>query len=114
MAPKYRKKIELMVRKPDKSDEAEEALVECPFCHMPGPETELDCVSCQNIIPFDIATGKRMSLADWADCPSCHFPCSGQQFLKIIVAEKRCPMCGDEIKMDQMRRAADPQSLLRR
>lgn len=47
-----------MVRKPDKeAEEAEEVMAECPFCSMPGPETELQCVSCQNIIPFDVATG---------------------------------------------------------
>ncbi len=59
VAMKYKKKIELMVRKPDKdAEEAEEVMLECPFCNMPGPETELQCVSCQNIIPFDIGTGE--------------------------------------------------------
>ncbi len=58
VAMKYKKKIELMVRKPDKdAEETEEAMMECPFCSMPGPEGELQCVSCQNIIPFDISTG---------------------------------------------------------
>lgn len=57
---KYKKKIELMVRKPDKdAEETEEIMVECPFCSMPGPETELQCVGCQNIIPFDVATGEQ-------------------------------------------------------
>ncbi|GFH27640.1 flagellar associated protein, partial [Haematococcus lacustris] len=68
VAVKYKKKIELMVRKPDKdAEEVEEALVPCVFCNLPGPETELQCLSCQNIIPFDIASGKRMSVDDWAD-----------------------------------------------
>ena len=58
MAPKYKKKIELMVRKPDRdAEEAEETMVDCPFCTMPGPETELQCVGCQKQIPFDVATG---------------------------------------------------------
>lgn len=58
VAVKYKKKIELMVRKPDKDpEEVEEPLAECPFCNMPGPETELQCVSCQNLIPFDVSTG---------------------------------------------------------
>jgi len=56
---KYSKKIELMVRKPDKdAEDMEESMEECPFCSMPGPETELQCIGCQNIIPFDIASGK--------------------------------------------------------
>ena len=60
---KYKKKIELMVRKPDKdAEEAEEVMLECPFCNMPGPETELQCIGCQNIIPFDIATGRDIAM----------------------------------------------------
>lgn len=46
------------VRKPDKdAEEAEEVMLPCCFCSMPGPETELQCLSCQNIIPFDISSG---------------------------------------------------------
>ncbi len=49
-----------MVRKPDKdADDIEEPLVPCVFCDLPGPETELQCFNCQNLIPFDIATGER-------------------------------------------------------
>jgi WD repeat-containing protein 19 len=55
---KYKKKIELMVRKPDRGEEPPEGLSACPFCHLPGPETQLQCVSCQSIIPCDIATGE--------------------------------------------------------
>lgn len=113
VAAKYKKKIELMVRKPDKSEEAEEVLVDCPFCNMPGPETELQCVSCQNIIPFDIATGKRMSLADWAQCPTCTFPASGAQFVRILSVEFRCPMCNEEVKLDQIRKVQNPIEALR-
>jgi WD repeat-containing protein 19 len=58
VAPKYKKKIELMVRKPDRdAEEAEEGVLACPFCGSPGPETELQCYACQNVIPFDITTG---------------------------------------------------------
>lgn len=59
---KYRKKIELMVRKPDKGEEPSEGLVPCPFCQLPGPESQLQCESCQNTIQFDIATGAGSSL----------------------------------------------------
>jgi hypothetical protein len=57
VSEKYRKKIELMVRKPDRGEEPQERLAACPFCQLPGPEGELQCISCQNTIPFDIATG---------------------------------------------------------
>ena len=30
----------------------------CPFCGAQGSETELDCMQCQNIIPFCIASGE--------------------------------------------------------
>ncbi|GAX77949.1 hypothetical protein CEUSTIGMA_g5391.t1 [Chlamydomonas eustigma] len=116
VAMKYKKKIELMVRKPDKeqAEEAEEAMVECPFCTMPGPETELQCVSCQNIIPFDIATGKRMALADWSECPKCKFACSARNIIRILATEHRCPMCNDEVGQDAVRRVADPITAIRK
>mmetsp|Transcript_36982 Transcript_36982/g.82211 ORF Transcript_36982/g.82211 Transcript_36982/m.82211 type:complete len:1366 (+) Transcript_36982:300-4397(+) len=115
VAMKYKKKIELMVRKPDKdAEEAEEALLECPFCNMPGPETELQCISCQNIIPFDISTGKRMTLADWSECPTCKFPCSARQFIRILAAERRCCMCNEEINLDTVRKVGDPLGQLRK
>lgn len=113
--PKYKKKIELMVRKPEKDpEEVEEALVPCAFCNLPGPETELQCYSCQNIIPFDIATGKRMQMSDWAECPSCRFPCGAAQFIRIIAAEKHCPMCNEEVNLDSVRRVPDPMASLKK
>lgn len=63
---KYKKKIELMVRKPDRGEEPAEGLSACPFCHLPGLETQLQCISCQNIIPFDVATGTVLGC--WALC----------------------------------------------
>lgn len=153
VAMKYKKKIELMVRKPDKdAEEAEEAMLECPFCNMPGPETELQCVSCQNIIPFDIGTGeeerrgagkdggqavpaardpplscltsvccpavcsagKRMTLADWSDCPRCKFPCSARQFVRILATERRCPMCNEEVMVDGVKKVNDPIGAIRK
>jgi hypothetical protein len=62
VSEKYRKKIELMVRKPDRAEEPQERLAPCPFCGLPGPEGELQCISCQNTIPFDIATGAALTL----------------------------------------------------
>lgn len=61
VSEKYRKKIELMVRKPDKGEEPPDLLSPCPFCQLQGPQTELQCISCQNIIPFDISTGEHLA-----------------------------------------------------
>lgn len=112
--PKHRKKIELMVRKPDRTEETEEQMLDCPHCSLPGPETELQCVGCQNIIPFDIATGKRMTLMDWYQCPSCHHPCSEHQFTRLVQATRRCPLCNDEVNLEALRRVTDPSAFLRR
>jgi WD repeat-containing protein 19 len=54
---RYRKKVELVVRKPERAEEPPQGLAPCAFCDLPGPEYELQCVSCQSIVPFDIATG---------------------------------------------------------
>ena len=40
-----------------RADEAEEPQSPCPYCNVPGPETELNCIQCQSIIPFRIASG---------------------------------------------------------
>lgn len=40
-------------------------MVPCAFCGLPGPETELQCFSCQNIIPFDIASGVLGEMESW-------------------------------------------------
>ncbi|MEW5318051.1 MAG: hypothetical protein WDW38_009304 [Sanguina aurantia] len=109
VAIKYRKKIELMVRRTDReADEVEEAQMDCPFCNMPGLETDLQCAGCQNVIPFDIATGKRIALMDWAECPACRFPCSHSNFLRILTAERKCPMCNEDIAIDSVKKVLDP------
>jgi len=114
VAVKYKKKIELMVRKPDKdAEEVEEPMVPCVFCSMAGPETELQCFSCQNIIPVDVATGKRVLLEDWGECPCCHFACTRQQFMRILQAESRCPMCNEEVPVESVQRLTDPLAKLK-
>jgi WD repeat-containing protein 19 len=52
---KYKKKIEMIVRKPDKTEE-EEPLTSCPFCGFQIPETDLLCPDCKNTIPYCIVT----------------------------------------------------------
>lgn len=52
---KYKRKIEMIVRKPDKTEE-EEALTPCPVCGFQLPETELLCPDCKNNLPYCIVT----------------------------------------------------------
>lgn len=61
--PKYAKKIEAVVRKPPKSGkeggdggDPVEPLTPCPYCESLVPETETNCNSCKNNIPFCIVT----------------------------------------------------------
>ncbi len=49
--------------------EAEPAC-DCLFCGAPGPESALRCASCSRELPFCCASGKRMALGDWSECPS--------------------------------------------
>lgn len=107
---KYRRQVELLVRKPDRGPEPPEALSDCPFCSLPGLATSLQCAGCQSIIPFDAATGMRMRLADWSECPACRSPCSAEPFLAILAAEGRCPMCSAAVAMADVRPVGDPLS----
>lgn len=65
IAEAYKRKIETIVRKRDVADESEEPHSECPFCNTLGPASELQCVTCQSLIPYCIGSGDRMTLADW-------------------------------------------------
>ncbi len=56
---KYRKKIELIARRPS-TDEKDEKLSPCPYCDFKIPETLLDCPACKNSIPYCATTGKHM------------------------------------------------------
>jgi WD repeat-containing protein 19 len=113
VSAKYKRKIELMVRKPERDpEEAAEPLSACPFCQLPGADTELQCASCQSLIPFCIASGRRMRLDDWAACPRCQFPANGQSLLRVLAAEARCPLCSEPVALGDVRAAADPAAAL--
>ena len=56
----YKRKIENIVRKPEKCDE-EDPMTPCPFCKAPGSETNLECSSCKNVVPYCVATGSLPS-----------------------------------------------------
>eukprot|EP00193_Tetraselmis_chui_P011345 CAMPEP_0177773816 /NCGR_PEP_ID=MMETSP0491_2-20121128/13100_1 /TAXON_ID=63592 /ORGANISM="Tetraselmis chuii, Strain PLY429" /LENGTH=105 /DNA_ID=CAMNT_0019292003 /DNA_START=61 /DNA_END=374 /DNA_ORIENTATION=+ len=56
LRPEYKRKIENMVRKPDREAvDDDEASWPCPFCRTPGHDTELECHHCKETIPFCIA-----------------------------------------------------------
>ncbi|UYV64331.1 WDR19, partial [Cordylochernes scorpioides] len=53
--PKYRKKMEAIVRKPQRGEE-DEPLTPCPYCGGLLAETELLCPQCRNTLPYCIVT----------------------------------------------------------
>lgn len=92
--PKYRDRIQKIVIKTDRSaEEPEEPCTPCPVCEFELAETQLDCPSCKNTLPYCIATGRHMTLADWAWCPNCRFPALGGPFQAMLGSVGSCPMC---------------------
>ena len=78
---KYKKKIESIVRKPDKTEE-EEPCTPCPYCGFQLAETELLCPECKGNIPYCIITGRHLVKEDMTACPSCDFPAIFSEFIR--------------------------------
>ncbi|CAF1061503.1 unnamed protein product [Adineta ricciae] len=93
---KYKKKIEALVRKPDKS-ETDEDYTSCPQCHQRVPDYELLCPSCQLALPYCIVTGAHVVRDDFCVCPSCNFPAIHSEFLRYLTTDDTCPMCSTRI-----------------
>ncbi|XP_060772640.1 WD repeat-containing protein 19 isoform X2 [Neoarius graeffei] len=100
--PKYKKKIEAMVRRPDTS-EVEEESSPCPYCGFSLPECELLCPGCKNNLPYCIATGRHMVKEDWCVCPHCNFPALYSQFTQLLETESMCPMCSESVSASQLK-----------
>ncbi|XP_043548785.1 WD repeat-containing protein 19 isoform X2 [Chiloscyllium plagiosum] len=99
--PKYKKKIEAMVRRPDQS-EVEEFTSPCPYCAFQLPECELLCSGCKNNLPYCIVTGRHMVKDDWTVCPHCDFPGLYSEFKVLLATEKACPMCSEKLCVEQL------------
>lgn len=108
---KWKKKIESIVRKPDRS-EVEEVLEACLYCSFMLPQTRLDCPECKNTLPYCIVTGRHMVKDNWTECPSCKFPALYSEFKSVIDCGEVCPMCGDNITSEQIQLFTDVKSRL--
>eukprot|EP00912_Choanoflagellata_sp_UC4_P001161 UC4_evm1s724 len=98
--PKFKRKMEQIVRKPDKS-EIEEIETACPFCG----NLVSECSACNNALPFCLASGKHLSDKNWTCCPKCSFPAIVDE-LKLLADESdtiSCPMCTENIEMSELR-----------
>ncbi|RZF45403.1 hypothetical protein LSTR_LSTR002846 [Laodelphax striatellus] len=116
--PKYKKKIEGVVRKPPRgannklaADEPE-PVEPCPFCDQRLPQTELYCNQCKNNIPFCIATGRHILKGDLTVCPHCRFPAIRSELLQLVESGENCPMCSEHIELHDLKLKHDPLVLL--
>ena len=109
--PKFKRKIETLVRKSagvqvnerELMNELDIANLPCPFCDTPVPENQFTCFSCQNVIPYCVASGLHIVKEDLTKCPSCHFPAIMSHFLKLLSFETQCPMCNSPIDIGQIK-----------
>ncbi|ESO89539.1 hypothetical protein LOTGIDRAFT_218902 [Lottia gigantea] len=108
---KYKKKIEQIVRRPDKTEE-EEPLTPCPVCGFQLPETDLLCPDCKNNLPYCIATGRHVVKEDLTACSVCDFPAIHTEFASLLETEESCPMCSEKISRENLQRITDPQKYL--
>ncbi|XP_052278623.1 WD repeat-containing protein 19-like isoform X1 [Dreissena polymorpha] len=108
---KYKKKIEMIVRKPDKTEE-EEPQSPCPYCGFQLPETELLCPECKGNIPYCIITGRHLVKEDMTACPSCNFPAIFSEFIKLMETEENCPMCSEKVIKQNLQKVSDTHKYL--
>ena len=81
------------MRKPSKEKDLPEERTPCCWCGVEGGVFDLACSSCQNGIPFCIATGKRMVLAEWTRCSECQFPAKIGELRAHLESAPTCPLC---------------------
>ncbi|KAJ3110612.1 WD repeat-containing protein 19 [Phlyctochytrium bullatum] len=110
---KYKRKIEQIIRRPEKEETVEEKKSPCPYCGNQLAETILDCIDCKNHIPYCIASGKHMTLENWSCCPNCDFPALLPEFKNLVSQTNSCPMCCVKLAPEGIRLIDNPRELLR-
>ena len=76
-------------------------------------DTQLECPTTKNVIPYCIATGKHIVLHDLCVCPSCAFPASFTAFTKLIdqMEDHSCPMCNQPIALATIRKMEEAEAV---
>jgi len=108
---RYKKKIEAIVRRPDKTDE-EEPQSPCPYCNNNFGDMELVCPNCNNNVPYCVVTGAHMSRESFSCCPSCKHPALIEEFLQFLSLEETCPMCGEKVLTENVTKITDLEDYL--
>jgi WD repeat-containing protein 19 len=110
---KLQRKIEALVRRPNKSEKEEEESP-CPVCGFSLGCWQLDCPSCRTHLPFCVVTGRHMTLDDWSSCPRCHWPALYSQLGRMVETDPECPMCEQTVARGTPQLARDPAAELRK
>jgi hypothetical protein len=102
---KYRKKIELLARRPE-TEEEPQPTSPCPYCAFALPHCSLDCPSCSNTVPWCIVSGRHIVADDFCFCPSCGFPATQSLMAETLAEEGACPMCAAAVDPGAVQRLA--------
>lgn len=81
---KYKRKVEAVIRKPNKSPDPAEPETPCPFCNTPVPIMSMSCSQCKSTLPYCIASGQHLVKDDWTVCPNCKFPAISSQLMEVF------------------------------
>jgi len=98
----------VQVRKPSRDEDPKAPIAPCCWCGTAGSEFDLQCGACQSMVPFCIASGKRMLAAEWLECPSCRVPARRSEIAIYLAALHKCPMCGMKITEEDCMAVSDP------
>ncbi|CAL6061016.1 WD40_repeat protein [Hexamita inflata] len=105
---KYRKSIDMVVRKYKKQTDIQQLMIKCCQCGAELIQGKLECDECQAILPLDSANGGQMSLADFCECPYCSWQCSRLGLYEVYGAEAikkfetKCMMCNQVFDLNQV------------
>ena len=112
--PKYKSKLEKIVRKPEKSEVAS-SFLPCPQCDCSLESSQLDCVDCSNVVPYCVITGGHMVKDDWCTLPCCDMPALHSVASSFFMAgTEPCPMCQLTPDPSTIRKETDVSSLLKK
>merc|ERR1711988_1607974 len=86
--PKFKRKIEAIVRRPNREEEPEPQSP-CPISKQMIPITQLECPTTKDAIPMCIVSGRHMEAEDWCICPNSNMPALLSQYVEYLEAESK-------------------------
>jgi len=108
--PKFKRKIEAIVRKSGAREDADEPRSKCPISGELIPQTELVCPTTKADIPYCVVTGRHMELDDWCICPNSRMPALYSSYVRFIESQKEDPVTGKPVRVDDLSRLSEAQA----